>query len=276
MQQFAAGIIFGALMVLFVWWLRRGPFGRGGAQTNQNAHLKQLEELSKLTGGLAHEIKNPLSTIKVNLKLIGEDLEESAGGEPSNSRGDKRDPGLGRALRKIAVVQQETDRLEQILGGFLRYVDRTQLQTVSADINELISDMVDFYRPQAHSHSITVRQGLHDGPLVCKADPDMVKQVILNLFVNAQQAMSDGGELIVRTDRRENGAIIQVSDTGSGIEADKLPHIFEAYYSSRPQGTGLGLSTAKKIVEEHNGTITADSEVGKGTSFTIKLPMQDN
>ena len=135
--------------------------------------------------------------------------------------------------------------------------------------------MIDFYSPQTHSRSITVRQSLHNEPLICKVDADMLKQVILNLFINAQQAMSEGGELMIRTGRQKTDAIIQISDTGSGIAPDKLPHIFDAYYSSRPQGSGLGLPTAKKIVEMHNGTISVDSEPGKGTSFTIKLPLQN-
>ena len=173
------------------------------------------------------------------------------------------------------MIQKETDRLEQILDGFLRYVDKTELQLATIDINELVGDMIDFYSPQAQSRSITIRQGLHNGPLICKVDADMLKQVILNLFINAQQAMSDGGELLIRTDRRQDGAVIQISDTGSGIAADKLPLIFNAYYSSRPQGSGLGLPTAKKIVEAHNGSIKVDSEPGKGTSFTITIPIQD-
>jgi len=238
-------------------------------------HLKQLEELARLTGGLAHEIKNPLSTIKINLKLISEDLERYNVAEPGRLATEKSDQRFARALRKIAVVQKETDRLEQILDGFLRYVGRTELQLARVDINELIGDMVDFYSPQAHSHSITIRQGLYNKPLICKLDADMFKQVILNLFINAQQAMSDGGDLMIRTDRQEMNAIIQISDTGSGIAPDKLPDIFDAYYSSRPQGSGLGLPTAKKIVEAHNGTISVDTEPGKGTSFTIKLAIED-
>ena len=144
----------------------------------------------------------------------------------------------------------------------------------SVDISSLISDMIDFYLPQARSNSIIIRQQLYDKPLVCRADEGMLKQVILNLFINAQQAMSDGGELLIRTARRQKEAVIQISDTGSGIAPDKLPKIFDAYYSSRLQGSGLGLATAKKIVEAHNGKISVDSEPGKGTSFTIKLALQ--
>jgi signal transduction histidine kinase len=271
-QLFICGFVVALLAVVPVVALILHKKKLSQNQRNKNGHL--LEELSKLTGELAHEIKNPLSTIKVNLKLVSEELDDSVSAEFSKTGTEKDNRRLTRALRKIAVIQKETDRLEQILDGFLRYVDRTELQLATADINELIGDMVDFYSPQAHSHSITIRQGLHKKPLICKVDTDMLKQVVLNLFINAQQAMSEGGELMIRTDRQQNDAIIQINDTGSGIAPDRLPHIFDAYYSSRPRGSGLGLPTAKKIVEAHSGTIKVDSEPGKGTSFTIRLPIQ--
>ena len=240
-------------------------------QAGENRHLQEFEELGKLTGVLAHEIKNPLSTIKINLKLIKEELDSSV--ELSKIGSDESHHRLARALRKIAVIQKETDRLEQILDSFLRYIHRTELQLARIDINELISDMIDFYSPQAYSHSITIRQSLYNKPLVCKVDAAMLKQALLNLFINAQQAMSGGGELIIRTDSRNKEAVIQISDTGSGIAPERLPFIFDAYYSLRPGGSGLGLPTTKKIVQAHKGTIAVDSELGVGTSFTIKLPL---
>lgn len=268
MQQFVAGFVVALLAVVpAVVFLCRKVSDK--AQRGKNGHLEQLEELSKLTGGLAHEIKNPLSTIKINLKLTSEELEGSDAAVEQEQSGRR----FTRALRKIAVIQKEADRLEQILDGFLRYVGRTELQLASVNINSLVSDMVDFYSPQARSHSITIRQGLCDEPLVCRVDANMLKQVILNLFINAQQAMSDGGELMIRTARQKEGAQIQISDTGSGIAPDELPNIFDAYYSSRPHGSGLGLPTAKKIVEAHNGTLSVNSEQGKGTLFTITLPV---
>jgi signal transduction histidine kinase len=248
-------------------------FGQG--RINGNRHLQELEELSKLTGALAHEIKNPLSTIKINLKLIKEELESSNFAELGRIGAGGESQRLTRALRKIAVIQKEADRLEHILDSFLRYIRRTELQLAMVDISELVGDMVDFYSPQACSHSITIRQSLHKKPLVCRVDADMLKQAILNLFINAQQAMSSGGELIIRTSSQNKEAVIQISDTGSGIAPEKLPHIFDAYHSFRPQGSGLGLPTAKKIIEAHNGTIAVDSELGKGTSFTIKLPLTE-
>ncbi len=134
--------------------------------------------------------------------------------------------------------------------------------------------MVDFYLPQATAHSITMRQSLHKEPLICQADAGMLKQAILNLFINAHQAIgarrrADGPH----RPRWVNFAQIQISDTGKGIPADRLAHLFEPYQSSRPDGTGLGLATVKKIIDAHNGDISVVSEPGKGTAFTISLPL---
>jgi len=267
MLEFISGFV----VALFVAMLTLAVFlCRKFLKPRSNSQLKEFEELSRLTGELAHEIKNPLSTIKVNLKLASEDLEDSDLAE----QGGKTDYRLTRAIRKIAVIQKEADRLEQILNGFLRYVNKPQLQFADVDVNSLVGDMIDFYSPQAYGHSITIRQGLHSEPVICKIDADVLKQALLNLFINAQQAMDKGGgELIIRTAIEDGNAVIQIGDTGQGIAADRLPHIFDACRSFRPQGSGLGLPTTKRIIEEHNGTIAVSSEPGKGTMFTIKLPL---
>ncbi len=242
-------------------------------QTGKQERLEQFEQLSKLTGQLAHEIKNPLSIIKINLRLISEELVELTKGGSVDGLSERAGRELTRALRKIGIVEKETDRLEQILDGFLRYLDSTEPQMGNVNLNDLISDMIDFYLPQASSYSIRLRQALSVEPLVCRLDSDMIKQVILNLFINSQQAMSDGGDLMIRTFRQDDDAVIQIFDTGCGIPPDVLPHIFDAYYSTHYQRKGLGLSIAKKIIEQHGGTIKAESEQGRGTAFTIKFPL---
>ncbi len=231
----------------------------------------QLEQLSRLTGQLAHEIKNPLSIIKINLKLVSEELEDC---NPTES-GQKAGRNVVRAIKKITVIQKEADRLEQILDSFLRYLDRTELQMSKVNINELVSDMVDFYSPQAYSHSVLIRQAFYNQPLFCMVDADMLKQVMLNLFINAQQAMTEDGELMIKTERLGKDAVIRISDTGSGIAKDKLERIFDVFYSSKSNGTGLGLPIARKIIEGHGGTIKVNSEPGKGTSFAISLPCME-
>jgi signal transduction histidine kinase len=228
----------------------------------------EAEDLGRLLGVIAHEIKNPLSTIKVNLRLVDEELR--------NGPAEDLEQRLARARRKLNVIDKETTRLEQILDGFLRYADRTQLRLASVDLNSLLGDLVDFYLPQATSHSITMRQCLHKEPLICPLDAGMLKQAILNLFINAVQAIGRGGELMVRTASDGQFAQIQISDTGKGIPPDRLARIFEPYQSTRPNGTGLGLATVKKIIDAHKGTISVVSEPGKGTAFTITLPLSED
>jgi len=285
-QEFIAGFIVAVMIVVptAMLFLRRklitmqSPAAKvpreDGTGAAANQYQRQFEELGKLTGGLAHEIKNPLSTVKINLKLIAEELRALETGDLKRIGPARDEQRLARAMRKISVIQKETDRLEQILDSFLQYVGRTELHRSRVDINDLVGDMVDFYSPQAQSHQVTIHQGLHEQPLLCRVDSDMLKQVLLNLFINAQQAMTDGGELMVRTSSEDSDAVIAISDTGIGIAADKLPHIFKAYYSGHGRGSGLGLPTARRIVEAHDGTISVTSDPGKGTCFTIRLPIK--
>lgn len=274
MKAFLSGVILTLLIGVPVvaLWLRRNN-RRMAADHQRGEDIDR--ELAKLTGELAHEIKNPLSTIKVNLKLAQEALEDVEPGELAPAVSDRSGHALASAQRKISVIQKETDRLDQIVDGFLQYVRQADLQLARVDLNELVGDMIDFYSPQAYSHALTVRHGLAAGPLISRVDAGALKQVLLNLFINAQQATKQGGELMIRTSRRGNRAILQISDTGEGIAPAKLPSVFRPYYSSRSGGTGLGLATAKKIVEAHDGTITVHSDLGKGTSFTIGLPLVD-
>ena len=200
MLQFGCGFILASVTAVAAFVVYRRFFIKR-ASVEGGIHQKQLEELSKLTGGLAHEIKNPLSTIKVNLQLISENLEAG-------------DPDSSRLVRKIQILQKETDRLTLILDGFLRYIGKAELHLKSSDINSLTSDVVDFYTPQARANDVTLRMGLCDGTLVCNIDQDMIKQVMLNLFINARQAIAQAGEIIVTTQRRPHDAVITVSDTG--------------------------------------------------------------
>ncbi len=272
MISFMAGVILTLVIgVPIGWrWYQRAPRGRG--PTVETPRFD--EDLGRLTGELAHEIKNPLSTIKVNLALTREALEDVDFSAPPSALLQKGPSALAGAVRKITIVQKETDRLEQILDGFLRYIHKPELQLASVNLNELVSDMIDFYTPQAYSHKLMMRQSLAQEALICRVDPGAMKQVLLNLFINAQQASESGGDLMIRTTRRGRAAVVQVSDTGKGIEPERLPMIFQAHSSSRREGMGLGLATAKKIVEAHHGTISVVSEVGKGTAFTIEIPLE--
>ena len=238
----------------------RSAYRRADQLERQVTDSQHMAYVGRLTSGLAHEIRNPLSTLNLNLQLLAEDLNRP---ETETER---------RTARKLEVLQHETGRLEEILDSFLRFAGRMELQKKRLDAAEMIRDLLDFYEPQATQKRITVRETIPDGLPAIDADPDLLKQAMLNIILNAQAAMSDGGELMVVARAESGGLNISITDTGSGISEERLGRIFEAYYSSRPGGTGLGLPTVKRIVAEHGGTIDVASEVGRGTQFVIWLP----
>lgn len=220
----------------------------------------RLAELGILTSGLAHEIKNPLSTIGLNLQLLKEDLPPD-------------DPNRPRLVSRLNSVAREAHRLRDILDDFMRFAGRIELELVPVDVGMLLEDLVDFFTPQAQQSRVQLRLTKPPQPLVARIDERHLKQTILNLMINATQAMTEGGELMLSARRDRDDAVIDVIDTGPGIDADRLPRIFDAYYSTKPGGTGLGLAIAKRIVDEHGGSIGVQSQPGKGTDFTIRLPV---
>jgi two-component system sensor histidine kinase HydH len=222
--------------------------------------LEQYTEIAALAGGLAHEIKNPLSTLSLNLQLLAEDFSE-----PENQK-------ERRALRKIETLQRECKRLEDILNDFLRFARVCDLQFAKTDVNAVVREMVEFIGPQTESAGILLRTDLPDALPLVQLDLDFFKQAMLNLLLNAQQSMPEGGELIVKTRAEGNSVFIDVIDTGRGMTPETLSKIFRPFFSTRPGGSGLGLPTTKKIVEAHHGKLLVDSVVGKGTAFTIQFP----
>jgi len=223
-------------------------------------HAERLAELGTLTGGLAHEIKNPLSTVQLNLQLLREDL-------PNDH------PSYSRLSQRLGTVQQETARLREILDDFLRYAGRIELDCKEVNLNELLGELVDFFAPQAQVSRVQLRLENADEPVGAKVDAKLIKQAVLNLMINASNAMPNGGELILCATIDKPFATIHVTDTGTGIAPDVAAKIFQAYYSTKRGGTGLGLAMAKRIVDEHHGEMTVESELGKGSHFQIKLPI---
>lgn len=234
---------------------------------------EQLVELSALTGGLAHEIRNPLSTLKMNLQLLDEDwrrVEQSDDTQPSEVQETAR-----RGRRRIATLLAEADHLERILQDFLQFVGKRELRLAETDLNKVVSDMADFYRPQAEAHQIDLRFSLTDGPLLCDIDATAIKQALLNLLINAQQAMPEGGQVYIQVSAHgDDMARLDVIDTGPGIPEDQREKVFEAYYSTKKGGSGLGLATTRQIIRAHGGQILLYSAPPQGSCFTILLPRQ--
>jgi signal transduction histidine kinase len=226
---------------------------------------EQDVELAELAGSFIHEIKNHLSTLGLNLQLLAEDLEEP------------RDQRERRALDRVLRLQSECQRLVDLSNDFLRFARVKDLSLAPTDLRGVIEELIDFFEPIARTHQIDIRSYLPaDLPQVA-LDRDVFKQALLNLMLNAQQAMTGadgatGGELTVQAAAEPGGVALSLIDTGRGMPADVAAKAFKPFFSTRPGGTGLGLATTRRIVEAHAGRIELQSEVGRGTKFTIHLP----
>ena len=221
------------------------------------------ELLTRLARGLAHEIKNPLSTMAINLTLLEEEFARAA----------DEDPRARRVTRKVQTLQREVSRLEGILEDFLRFARGGLVNRQPGDLAELVREVLEFMEPEHLAHEIRVLTDIEAGLPLVLMDEGVLRQVLINLLVNARQAMPGGGELILQLRRTGPRAELQLTDTGIGMDADELERCFDLYWSTKREGTGLGLSTVRRIVEQHEGTIGVVSEKGRGTSFTLTLPL---
>src|SRR5258706_11755431 len=228
---------------------------------------ERLAELGTLTGGLAHEIKNPLSTVQLNLQLLQEDL------SPDN-------PAYSRIVNRLNLVHRETSRLRDILDDFWRYAGKLEVERKTVDLNQLVEELVDFFTPQAQLHKVQARCKPSTERVEVSADPRLLKQAVLNLMLNAVQAMSDsngdrGGELIVSASKHDGEAIIDVIDTAGGIAPDALAQIFDPYYSTKKGGTGLGLAMPRRIGGEHGGRVKEARHGGKDSDSQNYLMVEN-
>jgi signal transduction histidine kinase len=222
---------------------------------------ERLAELGTLTGGLAHEIKNPLSTIQLNLQLLQEDI------TPDN-------PAYSRVINRLKICERETGRLREILDDFLRYAGKIELQRTKVELNRMCEDLVDFFLPQAQLGRVQLRLKRAPAEVAVMSDERLLKQAVLNLMLNGMQAMPNGGELILAVSDGGEEAVIEVIDTGSGIDPEVISRIFDAYYSTKKSGTGLGLAMTRRIAEEHGGRVSVSSELGKGSDFALHFPKE--
>jgi signal transduction histidine kinase len=222
--------------------------------------IAQYTEMARLAGALAHEIKNPLSTIRLNMELLAEDLE------------DAQTPVQRRAAKRVEVTKQECQRLQNLLDDFLNFAKVRRLNLVPTDLNAELADTLEFFAPEAAAGGIEVIQYLDPDLPRVMLDAESFRSALINLLLNAKQAMPDGGQLVVRTTSRGDTIILHLIDTGVGIDDHTAAHMFEAFYSTKPGGSGLGLPTTTKIIDAHGGRIQVQSEVGQGTQFTIELP----
>lgn len=265
----AIGVVVGVPIVIFELkrQTRRARLAEGRARDAQ-----RLAEIGAMTGGLAHEIKNPLSTIGLNAQLLAESIREL----------EIDDLEKGRLVRRLETLRREADRLRDTLADFLKFAGQVRIEPKPGDLNTVVEELVDFYLPQAQHKGVSLRTDLAKQSLPVLLDSAHFKQALLNLLLNATQAMEgtagDGRpkELILRTSpgKGPDGPTceLRVIDTGPGIPPENIERIFTPYFTTKSGGSGLGLPTARRLIEAHLGTITVHSEPGKGSEFTISIP----
>jgi len=233
--------------------------------TPNDVQSQTIAQLAELAGGLAHELRNPLSTMKVNLKLLAEDLSDESA---------RFDDIRRRALIKVDVLKREADRLQSVFDDFLNLTGAQGLQRRATNLNAVVDRMIEFFEPMATSRGIALRKVVGLDPLVCPVDEKHLSQALLNLVVNAKDAMPHGGTLTFETGQEGAWAVVSVADTGIGIAPEDRERIFKPFFSNKASGTGLGLSLTQRIVQEHGGSLGVTSTVGQGTTFVMRLPLE--
>lgn len=238
--------------------------------------------IAELAAGFVHELKNHLGTLSLNLQLLAEDFEP---GETPRER---------RARDRVARLSGECKKLLDLSNDFLRFARLRELHARPVTLDAVVSRMIDFLGPTAKQRGVEITWFSDPDLPPVRLDSDLFEQALLNLMLNAEQAMPDGGTLTllgsasvsVREDQERGGedahssdphthtrtVQLDVIDTGVGIEPAALAKIFRPFHTTKPDGSGLGLATARKIVTAHGGNISVQSEPGRGTKFTITLP----
>jgi signal transduction histidine kinase len=221
----------------------------------------QYEELAELAGSLAHEIKNPLSVIRMNIDLLSEDLAEINA------------PNTRRSLDRVDIVRGQCERMEGLLRDFLRYARLRDIDLVSGNLNDQVETVLRAYQAQADSKRIDIERFLDADLPAIQLHSDSLQAALMNLVKNALEAMDEGGRLVARTYTTRKSVALDLIDTGKGIDDNAILHMFEPFYSTKDGGSGLGLPTARKIIEAHGGRISVQSETGVGTKFTLEFPV---
>ena len=221
----------------------------------------RYEELAELAGSLAHEIKNPLSVIHMNIDLLSEDLDEIDS------------PISRRSQNRIEIVRQQCERMEGLLRDFLRYTRLSEIDLLPGNLNDQIDVVLRAYQAQADADDVDIERYLDADLPAILLHSDSMQAALMNLVKNALEAMEPGGQLWARTYTTRGSVALDLIDTGSGVDDNTVLHMFEPFYSTKDGGSGLGLPTARKIIEAHGGRISVQSELGRGTKFTLVFPI---
>lgn len=227
--------------------------------------MKKERRLSskEMINAVLHELRNPLSTIKMNLELIKDDMKDCL------------TPREKVNFKRADVAIKEIERMNNFLNDFSRYAFLKRLHKKPGNINNILKDVADSLEFVANNRGVTILREFDTNISEIECDSDMLKLAIYNIVLNAIQASRNGQTVIVLSKKENDKVVIKVCDNGIGIEQKNFSRIFEPFFTTKSNGTGLGLAIARRIIELHNGKITFESTVGKGTTFVIVLNIND-
>lgn len=218
---------------------------------------ERLSALTRITAGVAHEVKNPLNSMRLWLENLKESLP----------------PDHGASTQAVRVLDNEIDRLDRVVKRFLDFTRPVEMHAEEVPLAPLLAQVAEVARPQTERAKVQVDLRLASDVPPVRGDAELLRQAVLNLVLNAVEAMPDGGRLTISLERRGDTALIMVSDTGKGIPPEQRKRVFQLFFTTRKAGSGLGLATTFRIVQLHNGSIDFVSEMGRGTAFRIELPL---
>ena len=219
---------------------------------------RRLAAIGRLTAGVGHEVKNPINAIVVHLELLRNKLS----GPDS------------RAMRHLEIIESEIQRLDRVVQTLVDFSRPVELQLKEQDLRRIVSGVLMLASAELETHDVRVSSHMPDRPMITKVDADLIKQAILNVVLNGAQAMSpQGGELHVTLREEGRMAAIEIADSGSGIPDEIRAKIFDLYFTTRKDGSGIGLAMTYRIIQLHSGSIDVQSKQNIGSTFTLKLPL---